>query len=122
MRPFYKSPGVMGSLALALSLAFSWNARRELQSARGELLAVTNANEFLKKTLGDLTIAITAKDREIDRLQHSACSAPPLNRDIRQTDKRIFCDRNLRMALLKQAKRNNGNSVSDGPPHEAHCG
>jgi hypothetical protein len=38
------------------------------------LLVVTKANESLKKTLGEMTIAITAKDKEIDRLQRSACS------------------------------------------------
>jgi hypothetical protein len=35
---------------------------------------VTKANDFLRKTLGDMTIAITTKDREIDRLRHSACA------------------------------------------------
>jgi hypothetical protein len=34
---------------------------------------VTKANELLKKTLGDMTVAITAKDREIDRLRDSGC-------------------------------------------------
>jgi len=37
-----------------------WRARQELQ-------AVASANESLRKTLGDLTLAITEKDREMER-------------------------------------------------------
>jgi hypothetical protein len=44
---------------------------RELRAVRRELLLVTTANELLKKTLGDMTVAITAKDREINRLRGS---------------------------------------------------
>lgn len=73
---------VLGCLALLASLGLAWNAVRELESQRRELLKLTDANEFLKKTLGDMTIALAAKDKEIDRLQHSACAgqekAPPL--------------------------------------------
>jgi hypothetical protein len=58
---------------ILLSLALGWSASRDLQSARRELAAVTKANDFLKKTLSDMTIAISAKDREIDRLQQSNC-------------------------------------------------
>ena len=68
-----KNLALIGGMALLLSLAFSWNARRELQSALRELQTVTKANEFLRNTLADMTVAITAKDREIDRLQHTAC-------------------------------------------------
>lgn len=64
---------LVGGSALVFSLAFAWNARRELQVVRRELLALTTANEFLKSTLGEMTVAITTKDREIDRLQHSGC-------------------------------------------------
>jgi hypothetical protein len=60
-------------LALLASLALWWQARRELDKVRRELQAVTEANLFLKKTLGDMTIAITGKDREIDRLEHAPC-------------------------------------------------
>jgi hypothetical protein len=60
-------------LALIFSSAVCLKARRELQAARRELLAVTTANEFLKKTLGDMRVAIGAKDREIDRLEHVGC-------------------------------------------------
>ena len=63
---------ILGS-ALIFSLAVCLKARRELQAARRELLAVTTANEFLKSTLGDMTVAISAKDREIDRLEHAGC-------------------------------------------------
>ena len=67
---------LMPALALILSSTFWWNARRELQVARRDLQAETSANSFLRKTLGDMTAAITAKDREIDRLERSRCAAP----------------------------------------------
>ena len=60
-------------LAVIFSLAACLKARRELQVGRRELLAVTTANEFLKKTLGEMTIAVTAKEKEIDRLEHAGC-------------------------------------------------
>jgi len=60
-------------LALILPWAARWKAMRDLQAVRQELLAVTTANEFLKTTLGEMTIAMTAKEKEIDRLEHAAC-------------------------------------------------
>jgi hypothetical protein len=65
----------IGAVMLLLSLGFSWSVRRDLQSVRHELATVNQANEFLKKALGDMTIAIAAKEREIDRLQNSACGS-----------------------------------------------
>jgi hypothetical protein len=73
LSPNYKGLVFIGGLTILLSLALAWSARRDLQSARRELAAVTKANDFLKKTLSDMTIAISAKEREIDRLQQSAC-------------------------------------------------
>jgi hypothetical protein len=64
---------MIGGLALVLSIAVGWKSRLELQSARREIVVVTRANEFLKKTLGDMTVAVTARAREIDRLQRSGC-------------------------------------------------
>ena len=61
-------------LALLASLAVWWHTRRELNAVRRELQAVSAANLFLKKTLGDMTVAITAKEKEIDRLEHSPCN------------------------------------------------
>ena len=60
-------------LLLLVSLALWWQSRRELDSVRRELRAVSAANEFLKRTLGDMTIAMTGKDREIDRLERAPC-------------------------------------------------
>ena len=60
-------------LLLLVSLALWWQSRRELDSVRRELRAVSAANELLKRTLGDMTIALTAKDKEIDRLGHVPC-------------------------------------------------
>jgi hypothetical protein len=64
---------LVARLALLASLAVWWQARRELDEARRELQAVTAANLSLKKTLGDMTTVITAKDREIDQLEHAPC-------------------------------------------------
>jgi hypothetical protein len=54
-------------LVLTLSLAVSLKTRREL-------LAAAAANDFLRKTLGDMTVAITTKDREINRLKLAGCN------------------------------------------------
>ena len=59
--------------ALAFSLTAWLSAKRDVQTTRRELVGVTKANEFLKKTLGDMTMAITAKDRQIDQLLGSGC-------------------------------------------------
>lgn len=61
-------------LALLASLAVWWHTRRELHVVRRELQTVSAANLFLKKTLGDMTVAITAKDKEIDRLERAPCN------------------------------------------------
>jgi len=65
---FHKGLILFFSLALILSAATWWKARQDLR-------AVTAANESLRKTLGELSIAITGKDRELDRLAQSPCAA-----------------------------------------------
>ena len=57
------------ALAMTIAAAGWWSGRRELQ-------AMTAANDFLRKTLGDMTVTIAAKDREIDRLQQTPCEVP----------------------------------------------
>ena len=81
MSGLYKSLIAIVGLALVLSLAVSLKSWRDLQAARRELLAVTAANEFLKKTLGEMALAISAKDREIDRLAHVGCVEKEKGRD-----------------------------------------
>jgi hypothetical protein len=56
-----------GGLTLMLALASSWRDRQELQK-------VTAANDFLRKSLGEMSIAITAKEKEIDRLEQAGCA------------------------------------------------
>ena len=58
------------SIALILSLATSWKIQRDTQR---ELRVVIGANELLRKTLGEMTIAVTEKDKQIDRLSGSSC-------------------------------------------------
>jgi hypothetical protein len=81
VRRLYKGLILAAGLVLIACLAVGVKSMLELQAVRRELLAVTTANEFLKKTLGDMAIAITAKEKEIDRLEHTGCGgqekAPP---------------------------------------------
>jgi hypothetical protein len=58
---------ILGS-GLILSLMSSWRDRQELQK-------VTAANSILRENLGEMSIALAAKDKEIDRVQHLPC--PP---------------------------------------------
>jgi hypothetical protein len=68
MRSFRIALIIAGGLALTLSLARSWNDRQELQK-------ITAANDFLRKNLGEMTLAITANDKEIEHLRQAPC--PP---------------------------------------------
>ena len=63
------SNGLMLLLCLAwgLSVATWWRGRQELQ-------AVTAANDSVRKTLGDMTLAMAEKDREIGRLSALPCA------------------------------------------------
>lgn len=67
---FYKGLTLFLALALALGLSVATWLR-----ARQELQAVTVANTSLRKTLGEMAIAIAEKDREIDRLAAPPCNA-----------------------------------------------
>jgi hypothetical protein len=73
VRRLQKGLILAAGLAVIFCLAVSLRSRRDLLDARRELLAVTAANDFLKKTLGGMTVAMTAKDRQIDRLEHAGC-------------------------------------------------
>jgi len=72
VRRLHKGIILILGLALIACLAVFWKARRDLQAARQELQEVRMANEFLKMTLGDMTVAMTAKDRAID-LERARC-------------------------------------------------
>ena len=71
---FYKGLILFFSLALSLSVA-AW-----LRSRQG-LKVESAANESLRKTLGEMTIAIAAKDRQIDRLAQDPCESSPRKGD-----------------------------------------
>jgi hypothetical protein len=64
---FYRALMLFLGLAVILAVGTWWRARQELR-------IVTEANASVRKTLGDLTVAITEKDREIDRLTRSPCN------------------------------------------------
>lgn len=57
------------SMGLLVSLIIWQKTQRQLQQ---QLRSVTHANGVLRGTLGDLTVVIAEKDKEIDRL-FSAC-------------------------------------------------
>lgn len=59
-------------LVLSVALCFTVAA---WQKNRQELRVVTEANESVRKTLGEMTVAIAQKDKEVDRLSASPCSA-----------------------------------------------
>ena len=58
------------SIALVASLGVGWKIHRDM---RNEMRVLSDANGILRQTLGDLTTAITAKQKEIDSLSHSPC-------------------------------------------------
>ncbi|MGA2741371.1 MAG: hypothetical protein ABSG65_28535 [Bryobacteraceae bacterium] len=64
---------LVAGFALLAALAVWWHARSEVDAVRRDLQAETAANVFLRKTLGDMTIAMTGRDREIDRLEQAPC-------------------------------------------------
>jgi hypothetical protein len=63
---------VILGVALMVSFTLGWKTYRDMHR---ELYAVTDANRILRNTVGELTIAITARDKEIDRLSSSSCEA-----------------------------------------------
>jgi hypothetical protein len=67
----------LGGLALIIILAaICGKVAVDLRAMRHELQITIGANEFLKKTLGEMTVAIAAKQREIDRLTQTSCGGP----------------------------------------------
>ncbi len=78
-----KAPVLLAGVALMVAVAVCVESRRQLLDVQRQLQGVTAANEFLKKTLGEMTVSIAAKDRQIDRLEHAGCDGqgqtPPAN-------------------------------------------
>ena len=64
---------VILGLAVIVLVLLGRKTEREL---RQELHTITDANSVLRETLGNLTIAITDKDKQIDRLLGSSCTTP----------------------------------------------
>src|SRR6266850_5910928 len=79
MRRIHTLLTIIFGVALIFSLIVLRKTQRELQQ---QLQTVTEANGFLRETLGDLTAAIAQKEQEIDRLQLS-CRAPQEGPDSR---------------------------------------
>jgi hypothetical protein len=65
-------PSIYKGVILFFSVALCFSVENWLRSEQ-EMQAVTAANESLRKTLGKLIVAISEKDREIDRLSGPSC-------------------------------------------------
>lgn len=63
-------------IALAL-VVLALNSERKEQDLAHEILVLTDANDGLRNTLGDLTIAITQKEKQIDDLRSLPCKDTP---------------------------------------------
>ena|SRR6266436_4510581 len=79
MRRIHTLLTIILGLALIVSLIVLGKTQRELER---QLHTVTEANGFLRETLGDITVAIAKKNEEIDRLRMS-CRAQEQEPDSR---------------------------------------
>jgi hypothetical protein len=70
----HKALFLVAGFAVAVCVAISVKSAVDLRGADRELRSVISANEFLKKTLGEMTVAMAAKDRQIDRLERAGCA------------------------------------------------
>ena len=66
---------------------------------------VTAANESVRKTLGELTVAITEKDREIDRLAKSPCNTDERSQEVPNDNANIGGDWTRSGCLLFAAEQ-----------------
>jgi hypothetical protein len=62
--------------ALIVCLAIFWRAQLDMGHIKQELHEITDANKVLKTHLGELTLAITQREAEIDRLRSLPCEIP----------------------------------------------
>jgi hypothetical protein len=65
---FYKGLTLFLAVVLCISATTWLKGRQDLQT-------VTAANLSLRKTLGEMAVALTEKDREIDRLAVASCDS-----------------------------------------------
>jgi hypothetical protein len=68
----------IAALTAASNVAVSMQMGRK---TREQVESLKSANEFLRKTLGDLTVAITEKDKELQRRAQPPCAgeqSPPV--------------------------------------------
>ena len=78
MRRLHTILTLLLALGLLVSLALWQNSRRELQR---QLHTVTDANDALRESLGELTREITKKEREIDQLESGCSVHEPISRN-----------------------------------------
>lgn len=74
-----RAPILIAPLALVaiISLTVSLNASlRKQRDLTRELHELTDANQVLRRTLGDMTVAVTDKEKQIDRMLESSCQVP----------------------------------------------
>ena len=73
MRKIHAAVTLILALALLSSLIVWRKTQRDL---REQLNIVSDANNALRESLGELTVAGTDKDKEIDRLLQMPCATP----------------------------------------------
>ena len=69
---------ILLALGLIVCLVLWQSSRRELQR---QLHTVTDANDSLRDSLGELTREITKREREIDQLQSGCSIHEPISRN-----------------------------------------
>ena len=69
---------ILLALGLLVSLLLWQTNRRELQR---QVHTITDANDALRDSLGELTREITKKEREIDQLQSGCSTQEPISRN-----------------------------------------
>ena len=72
MRRAHTALTILLAVALAVLAIFWKRPQREFQR---QVEALTKANATLKETLGEMTVAITKKEKQIDDLQQAPCGA-----------------------------------------------
>jgi hypothetical protein len=69
------------AVILGLTLAaIIIRSEKKQQSSAHELLELKVANGVLRKTLGEMTVEMTKKDKQIDELNHLTCREPALTK------------------------------------------
>lgn len=76
-------PAIAMAVAAGITASAVGVSMQNARKMRDRVESLRSANEFLRKTLGDMTIAVTEKNKELDRLAQTPClqgNAPPVRK------------------------------------------